>query len=146
MASNTVVCRCDFTVGLNRRWIRAQEVRNCAADLTLSRQRSVEASSAAATCEMKLKKAYRELEYALTDSEALIARSKASRIHTAFSIAAGLALAVLLIAAYSYTYKRKITSLQLEREKLLLDKLEAEAGCGSMRGRSVRVESRRLHD
>lgn len=106
----------------------------------------MEASSRAATCESELRKAFRELDYALSDSEALVARSRASRLQAALSVAAGLALAVLLTTAYMYTSKRKITSLQLEREKLLLDKLEAEAGSGSMRGRSIRAESRRLHD
>ena len=123
-----------------------QRARQGLADLTLSKQRAVEYSSRTTACETELLKVSEELEYALSDLEALIARSGVASLRTALVIAAGLALAVLLTAAYIHVLGRRIVSLRLEREKLLLDKVEAEAGIRSVRGRSMRVEGGRLHD
>ena len=80
-----------------------------------------------------------ELEYALSDSEALIQRTGAARLRAAALLAAALALGILLTAAYTHSAKRKIVSLQLEREKLLLAKMEAESGVGLLRRRSLRA-------
>lgn len=111
----------------------------CIAELTYLKQRAEKASASASACQGELRKVTADLEYTLSDAEALIERTAAARLRAAGLLAAGLALAILLTAAYTHRTKRMIVSLQLEREKLLLDKMEAETGGGLLRRRCLRV-------
>ena len=101
----------------------------CATALTRTKSEAEEAAATAARCEGEVTHLGTELEYAVSDSElrmleGSIQRSGAARRWAAALVAAVLIFGILL--ALLRTAKRMIVTLHLEREKLLLDKLEAE--------------------